>query len=710
MTTPVPQPPGLPIIGNISSIDPKNSLNSINQLADQYGEIVKLNIFGSERYFLNSERLVSEACDESRFIKNVQGALVEVRNGTGAGLFTAFHGEHAWEVAHRILVPAFGPIGIQNMWNEMYDISTQLVTKWARLDPDQPIMVSDDFTRLTLDSIALASMDKRFNSFYHEEMHPFVDAMTEFLQESGARTRRTRLESLLNRAPQVQYEKNIALMRSVAQEVIDRRRRTPSDKKDLLNAMLLGKDPKTGERLSDESIMDNMITFLIAGHETTSGLLSFATYYLLKNPETLQRAQQEVDDVIGRNSIKLEHMSKLPYIEAVLRETLRLSPTAPAFSVRPKPGTTEPIIIGGEYVVPPDTVLVCWLSRAQRDPAIYGADSYEFKPERMMGENFAKIAAGAWKPFGNGARGCIGRPFAWQEATLALAIILQNFNLRMADPQYQLKIKQALTIKPDNFAIKVSLRPGIDSTTIERQLFGGLPAPKPTGQRDAVTSKAGSHGKPMTVLYGSNSGTCEGLAQKLASTAGSHGFSASVKSLDSIIDKFPVDQPVVIVSASYEGQPPDNAAVFTEWLKSTEASKFTGAQYAIFGCGHRDWVSTYQKIPTFFDRKLAEKGAKALLPRGETNVAASTIFDDFDAWTDQLWIALGSEESTGEEGLDLELMSSNRATHLRHNVQNALVIRNELLTPEGYAPEKRHVEFKLPTNTTYQAGDYLAIL
>lgn len=403
-------------------------------------------------------------------------------------------------------------------------------------------------------------------------------------------------------------------------------------------------------------------------------------------------------------------MAKLPYIEAVLRESLRLSPTAPAFSVRTKPGTTEPVIIGGEYTIPPDTALVCWLSRSQRDPAVYGADSHEFRPERMLGENFANVAAGAWKPFGNGARGCIGRPFAWQEATLALAIILQNFNLRMADPSYQLKIKQALTIKPDNFAIKVSLRPGIDATTIERQLYGGLLVSKPSEQKSVATVKPGSQGKPITVLYGSNSGTCEGLAQKLGSTAGSHGFVASVKSLDSIIDKFPVDQPVVIVSSSYEGQPPDNAALFTEWLKSTEASKFKGAQYAVFGCGHRDWVSTYQRIPTFYDQKLTDKGAKALLARGETNVAAGTIFDDFDSWTDELWVALGSESSTAEEGLDLELSSSSRASHLRHNVQEALVLKNELLTPEGHSPEKRHVEFRLPSNATYEAGDYLALL
>jgi len=710
MTTTIPQPPGYPLVGNITDIDPKNSIGSINHLAEKYGEIFKLSIFGSDRYFLCSERLVKEACDESRFVKSINENLKQVRNGVGDGLFTAYHGEHNWDIAHRTLVPAFGPIGIQHMYDEMYDIATQLVSKWARSDPDNSIHVTDDFTRLTLDSIALCAMDKRFNSFYHEEMHPFVDAMSEFLVESGARARKTRLEMMLNRAPTQKYEANIALMKSVAQEVIDRRRKTPSDKKDLLNAMLFGKDPKTGERLSDESIMNNMITFLIAGHETTSGLLSFTTYFLLKNPEALQRAQQEVDKIVGTGPVKIEHMSKLPYIEAALKESLRLTPTAPAFSVQPKSGTTEPVLLGGEYLVPPDATLICWLSKSQRDPAVYGEDAEAYKPERMLPDNFANLPPAAWKPFGNGARGCIGRPFAWQEAILSLALVLQNFNLRMADPSYQLKIKQTLTIKPDNFHIKVSLRPGINPIAIEKRMYSDISDSKDDRHKTAAVAAASGNLKPMTVLYGSNSGTCEGLAQKLASIGSSQGFSASVMSLDSVIDQFPTNQPVVIISASYEGMPPDNAALFTEWLKQSDASKFKGAKCAVFGCGHRDWVATYQRIPTLFEKELQSKGAEIILPRGETNVAAGTIFDDFDGWSDKLWSALGSRSSSVTEGLDMELSNSSRASHLRYSVQDALILKNVRLTPEDVRPEKRYIEFKLPTGTSYDTGDYLALL
>jgi cytochrome P450 / NADPH-cytochrome P450 reductase len=230
-----------------------------------------LTTLGKERFFISSHELLNEVCDEKRFVKVVSGGLEQVRNGLKDGLFTAHHGEPNWGIAHRTLVPAFGPIGIKGMYDEMYDIATQLVAKWARQGPDVSINVTDDYTRLTLDSIALCAMDKRFNSFYTEKMHPFVGAMVGFLAESGRRASRTRLEMMLNQAPERQYQADIALMRSVAAEVVAHRRAYPVEKKDLLNAMLFAKDPQTGQRLTDDNIMNNMLTFLIAGKQYSLG-------------------------------------------------------------------------------------------------------------------------------------------------------------------------------------------------------------------------------------------------------------------------------------------------------------------------------------------------------------------------------------------------------------------------------------------------------
>ena len=151
------------------------------------------------------------------------------------------------------------------------------------------------------------------------------------------------------RAEDQQFEQSIAYMRNLSADLVRQRREHPTDTKDLMNAMVNGKDPKTGESLSEDSIIDNMITFLIAGHETTSGLLSFLWYYMLKSPEAYRKAQEEVDKVIGTRSIQYEDLSKLPYINAMLRETLRLQPTAPGFAVTPKAEGGE--IIGGRYHV-----------------------------------------------------------------------------------------------------------------------------------------------------------------------------------------------------------------------------------------------------------------------------------------------------------------------------------------------------------------------
>lgn len=101
--------------------------------------------------------------------------------------------------------------------------------------------------------------------------------------------------------------------------------------------------------------MDNMITFLVAGHETTSGMLSFVFYYLLKNPKAYEAAQKEVDEVAGKGPITVEHLAKLPYLNAVLRETLRLSPSAPATGIEAK----EDTILGGKYAIKAGVPIVC---------------------------------------------------------------------------------------------------------------------------------------------------------------------------------------------------------------------------------------------------------------------------------------------------------------------------------------------------------------
>lgn len=149
----------------------------------------------------------------------------------------------------------------------MHEIVTQLVLKWARYGPEYRIDVADDFTRLSLDSIALCAMETRFNSFYHEEKHPFLKAMQATLLEAGRRSLRPSFMRSLMRGSEREFKENIEIMRKTALDIVNTQRSHPNDKKSLVNSMLNGVDPKTGQKMTDNNIADNMITFLIAGSD-----------------------------------------------------------------------------------------------------------------------------------------------------------------------------------------------------------------------------------------------------------------------------------------------------------------------------------------------------------------------------------------------------------------------------------------------------------
>jgi cytochrome P450/NADPH-cytochrome P450 reductase len=147
----------------------------------------------------------------------------------------------------------------------MHDIATQMVMKWARKGHEDKILLTDDFTRLTLDTIALCAMDYRFNSFYSETLDPYVTAMNNMLH---ARSTRNQIGSILKSllpSSGKQIQKDIAYMSDVGNQLVQFRRQNPTDKRDLLNAMINGKDPKTGQVMDDGLIAANMQTFLIAG-------------------------------------------------------------------------------------------------------------------------------------------------------------------------------------------------------------------------------------------------------------------------------------------------------------------------------------------------------------------------------------------------------------------------------------------------------------
>ena len=144
----------------------------------------------------------------------------------------------------------------------------------------------------------------------------------------------------------------------------------------------------------------------------------------------------------------------------------------------------------------------------------------------------------------------------------------------------------------------------------------------------------------MLILYGSNTGTCQTLAQRLAADAGLHGYHGSILDMDSGIHEIQQKTLAIIITASYEGEPPDNASHFVHWM-SRQDVRLGLLEYGVFGCGHSDWAATFQKIPKGVDEKLDRAGAKRLAPCGFADAAKGDLYGDFDSWTDSyLWPAL----------------------------------------------------------------------
>jgi cytochrome P450/NADPH-cytochrome P450 reductase len=711
---PIPCPSGTPLIGNLLSLNAKAPLQSLMELTRELGPIYWLNMMGKPMIIASGPEIVKELSDETRFDKSVRGPLRRVRSIGGDGLFTSDTSAPNWSKAHNILMPTFSQQSMDGYLPQMIDIAEQLMLKWERLNADDEIDVARDMTGLTLDTVGLCGFDFRFNSFYREDFHPFIGALTRTLEISMLQ-RQIPLEDIALRSRLKQQDKDVLYMNKLVDDIVSERRRSGGKQNDLLNFMLAGTDKVTGEGLSDENIRYQINTFLIAGHETTSGLLSFTMYYLLKNPDVLAKAYAEVDSVLGHDVVQpptIAQIGKLDYVRAVLSEALRLWPTAPAFSLSPY----KDEIVAGKYPLKKGSYITVLLPMLHRDASIWGENAEEFNPDNFSREAEANRPTYAYKPFGNGQRACIGRQFAMQEAVLVVGMILQRFQL-FDHKEYELKIKETLSLKPDGFYIKVRPRPevvrGRSPATAESE--------RSSNTAEEAFTKRPSHGTKLTVLYGSNLGATENLARAIASKGDLNGFDTTLATLDEYTGKLPKEGAVVIASASYNGAAPDNASKFVEWIKTAREQDVQGVQFAVFGCGNRDWASTYQDIPRMLDERLSALGANRLNERVEGD-AREGLDSAFQPWLVEIWSRIGQALALDIDfsaPIDTPPLYSVEETHsiTANPIASSAgavpmrVLENlELQNPERSQRSTRHIVLQLPEGSDYEPGDHLCVV
>ena len=460
-------------------------------------------------------------------------------------------------------------------------------------------------------------------------------------------------------------------------------------------------------------------------------MLSFAIHALVNHPDVLARAYEEADRVLGRDTAvkpTYAQVNQLTYISQILKETLRLWPTAPAYSIYPYQDT----VIGGKYKVKRSHNVTVLLPMLHRDPAVWGEQAEVFNPDNFLSEKEARRPANAYKPFGNGQRACIGRQFAMQEATLVLGLILQRFKL-VDHTRYKLQIKESLTMKPDGFKIKVRMRESVvrgQSSPIVGQAqissFKSEISKRPKTADHGPLTAARNHETPLLVLYGSNMGTAEEIARRMGQDAEENGFIVRIAPLDDYAGRLPKEGMLAIVSSSYNGLPPDNAVKFCRWLDDPDlaADALEGVTYTVFGCGNRDWAATFQAVPRLIDERLAAHGARRIYPHGEGDAR-----DDFDGqfkrWYQplratvarELGVRMEAEEIAGARPLyKLEIVPGRQMSPFVDSFgarPMSVRVNRELHRKDGEqgsTRSTRHIELELPEGESYRAGDHLGVI
>ena len=225
--------------------------------------------------------------------------------------------------------------------------------------------------------------------------------------------------------------------------IIEDHRRSGRDQGDLLSMLMAARDAEgDGSGMTDVQLRDEVMTLILAGHETTANALAWTWWFLAQHPTIDARLAAEVRDACGDRPITMADLPNLPYTRAVFSEAMRLRPPAYATSRE----VIEPIVLGGQEVPVGAQVLVSpWVT--QRDPR-WWTEPLRFDPDRWLAPRAEPNHRHAYFPFGGGTRVCIGEQFAWTEGILVIAALVRRWRFRLTIPASAVRLQAAVTLRP----------------------------------------------------------------------------------------------------------------------------------------------------------------------------------------------------------------------------------------------------------------------
>jgi cytochrome P450 len=238
------------------------------------------------------------------------------------------------------------------------------------------------------------------------------------------------------------FRRAVATLDRIVYRIIAERRAGAGDRGDLLSMLLVAQDVEgDGAGMTDRQLRDEVMTILLAGHETTANALTWTWHLLAANPAAEARLHEEIDRALGGRTPGFDDFAALGYVERVLAEAMRLFP--PAWGIGRR--ALGPYTVGG-YAIPAGGLVAMSPYVVQRD-ARWWPDPLRFDPDRFLPEARAARPRFAYFPFGGGARQCIGESFAWMEGVLVIATLAQRFRFR-AVPGARIEPQPLITLRP----------------------------------------------------------------------------------------------------------------------------------------------------------------------------------------------------------------------------------------------------------------------
>ncbi|PNY80722.1 cytochrome P450 [Deinococcus koreensis] len=444
MTAPTalpPMPPAPPLLGHALPVM-RDVLGFMTQVTRQYGDVARVRLGPREIWVVGHPRDIEtlhlhtgRAFDKGLWRNPLLTRLL------GRGLLIS-EGDF-WLRQRRLAQPAFHSARVQGYLSVMQQQAHELAGQWQAGGVRD---VNADLSALTMRIVMRSVMGVPEGSGRVDAISRSLDmALRGFQRDLG-----NPLPAALPTPARRLFGRGAAGLDEVMRAIIEERRAegNPGSRDDLLDMLMSARDDD-GQGMSDQQLLDEVKNILLAGHDTTASTLSFALAMLSQHPAQAAALDAELSGVLAGRAPELAELRQLPYLDAVIKETLRLYPAA--WSTQRE--ARESVQIGG-FTAPPGTLF--WINHwvTHRDPRFFTRPE-SFEPERWLGDLESRLPKYAYFPFGGGGRICIGRDFARLEAATVLAVLFQRFTFRMAGP---LRLEPAVSLRPRQ-GLKMDVRP-----------------------------------------------------------------------------------------------------------------------------------------------------------------------------------------------------------------------------------------------------------